>query len=101
MELMKVPRVESKLRVFAFKITFSSGQGAARGSAVGFKLDSLLKLSDTCARNDKMTLVHYVCKLLEKNAITDRFLTRIFSIWFSSKIQLEALAEKMQVVHKG
>jgi len=24
MELMKVPRVESKLRVFAFKITFSS-----------------------------------------------------------------------------
>ncbi|MQI72030.1 hypothetical protein EI017_25045, partial [Escherichia coli] len=103
MELMKVPRVESKLRVFAFKITFSSqvndlrlnlnaineatrevkesvklrqimqtiltlgnalNQGTARGSAVGFKLDSLLKLSDTRARNNKMTLMHYLCKLL-------------------------------------
>ncbi|BFG30785.1 hypothetical protein CerSpe_170580 [Prunus speciosa] len=102
-ELMKVPRVESKLRVFAFKITFSSqvndlrlhlntingaarevkesaklrqimqtiltlgnalNQGTARGSAIGFKLDSLLKLSDTRARNNKMTLMHYLCKLI-------------------------------------
>ncbi|EEF42479.1 conserved hypothetical protein [Ricinus communis] len=102
LELMKVPRVEAKLRVFAFRITFSSqvddlrcnlktindatrevkesvklrqimqtiltlgnalNQGTARGSAVGFKLDSLLKLSDTRARNNKMTLMHYLCKL--------------------------------------
>nr|XP_011465284.1 PREDICTED: formin-like protein 3 [Fragaria vesca subsp. vesca] len=101
--LMKVPRVEPKLRVFAFKITFSSqvkdlrsnlitinsatkevkesaklrqvmqtiltlgnalNQGTARGSAIGFKLDSLLKLSDTHARNNKMTLMHYLCKLI-------------------------------------
>nr|GEU29213.1 hypothetical protein [Tanacetum cinerariifolium] len=105
MELMKVPRVESKLRVFAFTITFTSqvsdlrknlsaindatievkesaklrqimqtiltlgnalNQGTARGSAVGFKLDSLLKLSDTRARNNKMTLMHYLCKLLSE-----------------------------------
>lgn len=33
------------------------------GSAVGFKLDSLLKLSDTRARNNKMTLMHYLCKV--------------------------------------
>ncbi|GMQ06950.1 hypothetical protein CsSME_00051347 [Camellia sinensis var. sinensis] len=97
LELMNVPRVESKLRVFAFRITFSSqvsdlrcnlntinaaarevkestklrqvmqtiltlgnalNQGTARGSAIGFKLDSLLKLSDTHARNNKMTLMH-------------------------------------------
>uniref|UniRef100_A0A2K2B4V0 Formin-like protein n=1 Tax=Populus trichocarpa TaxID=3694 RepID=A0A2K2B4V0_POPTR len=102
LELMKVPRVEAKLRVFAFRITFSSqvddlrrnlnsindatrevkesaklrqimqtiltlgnalNQGTARGSAVGFKLDSLLKLSDTRARNNKMTLMHYLCKV--------------------------------------
>nr|XP_016457029.1 PREDICTED: formin-like protein 3 isoform X2 [Nicotiana tabacum] len=82
----QVPRVESKLRVFSFTITFFNqvtdlrtnlstinnatrevkesaklrqimqtiltlgnalNQGTARGSAVGFKLDSLLKLSDT------------------------------------------------------
>ncbi|WVZ93485.1 hypothetical protein U9M48_039460, partial [Paspalum notatum var. saurae] len=101
MELMKVPRVESKLRVFSFKIQFRSqvsdlkrnlnivnssaeeirgsvklkrimqtilslgnalNQGTARGSAVGFRLDSLLKLSDTRARNNKMTLMHYLSK---------------------------------------
>ncbi|RYR52833.1 hypothetical protein Ahy_A06g027701 [Arachis hypogaea] len=31
-------------------------------SAIGFKLDSLLKLTDTCASNNKMTLMHYLCK---------------------------------------
>lgn len=30
---------------------------------MGFKLDSLLKLSDTRARNNKMTLMHYLCKV--------------------------------------
>jgi hypothetical protein len=33
------------------------------GSAVGFRLDSLLKLSDTRARNNKMTLMHYLSKV--------------------------------------
>ncbi|XP_031483035.1 formin-like protein 6 isoform X2 [Nymphaea colorata] len=103
LELMKVPRVESKLRVFSFKIQFYSqvsdlrknlnivnsaaeeiknsiklkmimqtilslgnalNQGTARGSAIGFRLDSLLKLTDTRARNNKMTLMHYLCKVL-------------------------------------
>ncbi|GAA0167748.1 hypothetical protein LIER_43797 [Lithospermum erythrorhizon] len=102
LELMKVPRVESKLQVFLFKIQFSAqvtdfkkslntvncaceevrnssklkeimkkilflgntlNQGTARGSAVGFKLDSLLKLGDTRATNGKMTLMHYLCKV--------------------------------------
>ncbi|KAJ6829506.1 formin-like protein 6 [Iris pallida] len=102
LELMKVPRVESKLRVFSFKFQFRSlvadlsgnlnivnssakeirnsaklkrimqtilslgnalNQGTARGSAIGFRLDSLLKLTDTRARNNKMTLMHYLCKV--------------------------------------
>ncbi|KAH9661093.1 Formin-like protein 13 [Citrus sinensis] len=84
LELMKVPRVESKLRVFSFKIQFHTqvrnsaklrrimqtilslgnalNQGTARGAAIGFRLDSLLKLTDTRARNNKMTLMHYLCK---------------------------------------
>lgn len=33
------------------------------GSAVGFKLDSLLKLADTRASTSKMTLMHYLCKV--------------------------------------
>lgn len=141
MELMKVPRIESKLRVFAFKITFSGqvsdlrknlntindatrevkesvklrqimqtiltlgnalNQGTARGSAVGFKLDSLLKLSDTRARNNKMTLMHYLCKLLaEKMPELIDFDKDLVHLEAASKIQLKALAEEMQAVHKG
>ncbi|KAI5412381.1 Formin-like protein 3 [Lathyrus oleraceus] len=141
MELMKVPRVESKLRVFAFKITFSGqvsdlrknlntikdatrevkesvklrqimqtilmlgnalNQGTTRGSAVGFKLDSLLKLSDTRARNNKMTLMHYLCKLLaEKMPELIDFDKDLLNMEAASKIQLKALAEEMQAVHKG
>ncbi|KAI9083832.1 hypothetical protein K1719_034090 [Acacia pycnantha] len=141
MELMKVPRVEAKLRVFAFKITFSSqvndlrlnlntindaarevkesmklrqimqtiltlgnalNQGTARGSAVGFKLDSLLKLSDTRARNNKMTLMHYLCKLLfEKMPELLDFGKDLVHLEAASKIQLKALAEEMQAVSKG
>lgn len=33
------------------------------GAAVGFKLDSLSKLSDIHAANRKMTLMHYLCKV--------------------------------------
>ncbi|XP_022735918.1 LOW QUALITY PROTEIN: formin-like protein 14 [Durio zibethinus] len=141
LELMKVPRVESKLRVFAFRITFSSqvddlrsnlntinnvtaevkesmklrqimqtiltlgnalNQGTARGSAVGFKLDSLLKLSDTRARNNKMTLMHYLCKLLsEKMPELLDFDKDLIHLEAASKIQLKALAEEMQAVSKG
>lgn len=141
LELMKVPRVESKLRVFAFKITFSTqvqdlrvnldtinaasrevresmklrqimqtiltlgnalNQGTARGSAVGFKLDSLLKLSDTRARNNKMTLMHYLCKLLaEKMPELLDFDKDLIHLEAASKIQLKSLAEEMQAVSKG
>lgn len=141
LELMKVPRVESKLRVFSFTITFSSqvndlrsnlntindatkevkesvklrqimqtiltlgnalNQGTARGSAVGFKLDSLLKLSDTRAINNKMTLMHYLCKLLaEKMSELLDFDKDLVHLDAASKIQLKSLAEEMQAVSKG
>ncbi|VFQ70548.1 unnamed protein product [Cuscuta campestris] len=140
-ELMKVPRVESKLRVFAFTITFSNqvkdlrlnlntindatrevkesgklreimqtiltlgnalNQGTARGSAVGFKLDSLLKLSDTRARNNKMTLMHYLCKLLaDKMPDLLDYGKDLVHLEAAAKIQLKSLAEEMQAVSKG
>ncbi|KAK8450873.1 hypothetical protein SEVIR_6G116000v4 [Setaria viridis] len=141
MELMKVPRVESKLRVFSFKIQFRSqvsdlkrnlnivnssaeeirgsvklkrimqtilslgnalNQGTARGSAVGFRLDSLLKLSDTRARNNKMTLMHYLSKVLsEKLPELLDFPKDLASLELAAKIQLKSLAEEMQAVNKG
>ncbi|KAJ9548758.1 hypothetical protein OSB04_021301 [Centaurea solstitialis] len=85
LELMRVPRSEAKLRVFSYKLQFGTqirssvklrrvmqtilslgnalNQGTARGAAVGFRLDSLLKLNETRARNNKMTLMHYLCKV--------------------------------------
>ncbi|KAL7111925.1 hypothetical protein ACP275_05G119900 [Erythranthe tilingii] len=141
LELMKVPRVEPKLRVFAFTITFTSqvkdlklnlntindaarevkeslklreimqtiltlgnalNQGTARGSAVGFKLDSLLKLSDTRARNNKMTLMHYLCKIIaERMPDLLDFSKDLVHLESASKIQLKSLAEEMQAVSKG
>uniref|UniRef100_F6GT55 Formin-like protein n=1 Tax=Vitis vinifera TaxID=29760 RepID=F6GT55_VITVI len=141
LELMKVPRVESKLRVFSFKIQFGSqisdfrkslntvnsaceevrnsvklkeimkkilylgntlNQGTARGSAVGFKLDSLLKLTDTRASNSKMTLMHYLCKVLASKSpgLLD-FHEDLVSLEAASKIQLKSLAEEMQAIMKG
>ncbi|KAI4340123.1 hypothetical protein MLD38_024991 [Melastoma candidum] len=141
LELMKVPRVESKLRVFSFKIQFGSqisefrksltnvssaceevrnsdklkeimkrilflgnvlNQGTARGSAIGFKLDSLLKLSDTRATNNKMTLMHFLCKkLADKNPELLDFHRDLGSLEIASKIQLKSLAEEMQAIIKG
>lgn len=141
MELMKVPRVDSKLRVFSFRIQFRSqvsdlkrnlnivnssaeeirgsaklkrimqtilslgnalNQGTARGSAVGFRLDSLLKLSDTRARNNKMTLMHYLSKVLsEKLPELLDFPKDLASLELAAKIQLKSLAEEMQAINKG
>ncbi|KAJ1406280.1 Tensin-type phosphatase domain [Sesbania bispinosa] len=140
-EQMKVPRVESKLRVFSFKIQFGTqikefkkslntvnsacdevrnslklkeimkkilylgntlNQGTARGSAVGFKLDSLLKLTDTRASNSKMTLMHYLCKVLaEKSPALLDFHLDLVSLEAATKIQLKSLAEEMQAIIKG
>ncbi|MCH79326.1 formin-like protein 13-like [Trifolium medium] len=123
-ELMKVPRVESKLRVFSFKIQFHSqirnsvklkrimqtiltlgnalNQGTARGSAIGFRLETLLKLTETRARNNKMTLMHYLCKVLDDKLpeVLD-FSKDLANLEPAAKIQLKFLAEEMQAINKG
>ncbi|CAN1224271.1 Formin-like protein 13 [Linum grandiflorum] len=141
LELMKVPRIEAKLRVFAFKMQFRSqvsdlrkslqtvnsaaeqirnsgklkrimqtilslgnalNQGTARGSAIGFRLDSLLKLTDTRAKNNKMTLMHYLCKVLaDKLPELLDFSKDLTSLEPASKVQLKFLAEEMQAISKG
>ncbi|KAK8982752.1 hypothetical protein V6N11_046664 [Hibiscus sabdariffa] len=141
MELMKVPRVETKLNVFLFKIQFNTqivefrkslntvnsacdeirnsprfkeimkkilflgnvlNQGTARGAAVGFKLDSLLKLSDTRASNSRMTLMNYLCKVLaSKTPELLEFYKDFVNLEAATKIQLKSLAEEMQAITKG
>ncbi|RDX64477.1 Formin-like protein 6, partial [Mucuna pruriens] len=124
MELMKVPRVESKLRVFSFKIQFHSqvrnsvkfkrimqtilslgnalNQGTTRGSAIGFRLDSLLKLTETRARDKKMTLMHYLSKVLaDKLPEVLDFSKDLANLEPAAKVQLKILAEEMQAINKG
>ncbi|KAJ4788174.1 Formin-like protein [Rhynchospora pubera] len=141
LELMKVPRVESKLRVFSFKIQFTSqmkdvtkslqlvgaacdairnseklkeimkkilnlgntmNQGTARGSAVGFKLDSLLKLADTRGKDSKVTLMHYLCKVTATKwpHLMD-FHEELAGLENASKIQLKVLTEEQESISKG
>ncbi|KAI3771863.1 hypothetical protein L6452_03034 [Arctium lappa] len=72
------------------------------GAAVGFKLDSLLKLNETRARNNKMTLMHYLCKVLaDKLPELLDFSKELGSLEPASKIQLKILAEEMQAITKG
>ncbi|KAJ3699040.1 hypothetical protein LUZ61_002745 [Rhynchospora tenuis] len=77
-------------------------QGTARGSAVGFKLDSLLKLSDTRARDNRTTLMHYLCKVLAENLpeVLD-FSSDLIHIEPASKIQFKYLAEGMKEISDG
>ncbi|KAG6490703.1 hypothetical protein ZIOFF_052013 [Zingiber officinale] len=77
-------------------------QGTARGSAIGFRLDSLLKLSDICARNNKMTLLHYLCKVLEEKLpeVLDFHKNLVF-LEAASKLEFKILAEEMQAISKG
>ncbi|XP_020703895.2 formin-like protein 5 isoform X1 [Dendrobium catenatum] len=141
LELMKVPRVEAKLKVFCFKLQFNNqradirkslytvdsaceeirnsnklkeimkkilslgntlNRGTARGAAVGFRLDSLLKLTDTRATNNKTTLMHYLCKVLDSRSshLMD-FHKDFISLEAASKIQLKALADEQRGVVKG
>jgi len=77
-------------------------QGTARGAAVGFRLDSLLKLSDIRARNNRMTLMHYLCKVLsDKLPEVLDFNRDLAHLEPASKIQLKELAEEMQAITKG
>ncbi|XP_024390582.1 formin-like protein 3 isoform X1 [Physcomitrium patens] len=141
LEMMRVPRMEAKLRVFSFKILFNQqiselrenllvvnnasrqvreslklrrvmqtilslgnalNSGTARGSAIGFKLDSLLKLTDTRARNNRMTLMHYLCKVIaDKLPELLDFDKDLQDLEAATKIQLKSLAEEMQAVSKG
>lgn len=77
-------------------------QGTSRGSAIGFRLDSLLKIADTRARNKKTTLMHYLCKVLaDKLPEVLDFSKDLASLEPASKIQLKFLAEEMQAISKG
>ncbi|KAK1422303.1 hypothetical protein QVD17_25322 [Tagetes erecta] len=140
LEFMNVPRVESKLHVFLFKLQFNTklaelkkslntinsacnevrssdklmelgnlymgntfNKGTARGTAIGFKLDTLLKLTDTRASNSTTSAMHFFCKVVDSKspALLD-FHLDLVTLESATKIQLmKSLAEEMQAIIKG
>ncbi|KAL7605975.1 hypothetical protein Lser_V15G18424 [Lactuca serriola] len=76
-------------------------QETARGDAVGFKLDSFLKLSDTISSNNKITLMHYICKVLaSKSPSLIEFHLDLVSLESANKIQFKSLTEEMNAICK-
>ncbi|WOL08643.1 formin-like protein 17 [Canna indica] len=95
----------SKLKIIML-VVLSLGnalnQGTSRGSAIGFKLDSLLKLTDTRASNKKMTLMHYLCKVLADNFPVAFDLDKdLVSLESASKIDPKVLADDIEEICKG
>lgn len=64
------------------------------GSAVGFKLDSLSKLTETRASNSKMTLMHYLCKVQVLVTINKDIISWHTILIFLFHFELQVLAEK-------
>jgi formin 2 len=77
-------------------------QGTPKGSAVGFRLESLLELSKTYAPNSSMTLMHYLCKVLASKAphLLD-FYEDLQGLESVSEIKMNSLAEEKQVIYIG
>ncbi|KAL0330853.1 UNVERIFIED_CONTAM: Formin-like protein 18 [Sesamum angustifolium] len=95
----KICQVETNHANYSFTGN-ALNHGTARGSAVGFRLDSLLKLTETRARNNKLTLMH-ICVLAEKLPEVLDFHKDLVSLEAATKVQLKYLAEEMQAVSKG
>lgn len=64
------------------------------GSAVGFKLDSLSKLTETRASNSKMTLMHYLCKVQVLVTINEDIMSWHTILICLFHFELQVLAEK-------
>ncbi|KAI3911254.1 hypothetical protein MKW92_029627, partial [Papaver armeniacum] len=78
-------------------------QGTRRGSAIGFELESLLKLSDTHAytTTSKMSLMHYLCKVIAaKYPKLLNFHSTLPSLEAASKIESKSLSEDLQEITK-
>nr|XP_043619708.1 formin-like protein 18 [Erigeron canadensis] len=107
MVFLSVEQIRSSVKLRRVMQTILSlgnalNQGTSRGAAVGFRLDSLLKLNETRSRNTKMTLMHYLCKVIaDKLPELLDFSKELSSLEPASKIQLKILHEEMQTFAKG
>ncbi|KAA8496590.1 Formin-like protein 20 [Porphyridium purpureum] len=78
-------------------------QGTRRGQARGFKLDALLKLTETRTIDGRMTLLHFIVDLIEKKdaSVLDDLENELSSIEAGSKIVREELSADIAGLNKG
>ncbi|KMZ64967.1 hypothetical protein ZOSMA_340G00130 [Zostera marina] len=97
-------RSSVKLKEIFKKILFIGNhlnKGTAKGSAIGFHIESLLKLTDTRA-NNATTLMHFLCKITaSRSAHLLDFYDDLGNLDAASKIQLKVLGEEMDEITKG
>lgn len=76
--------------------------GTHRGCAAGFKLDTLLKLSDIKATDKKTSLLQFVIQqLLKQDPTIDRLTHSMAHVKPASTLQLSAIAAMLQEIKLG
>jgi len=77
-------------------------QGTNRGAARGFRLESIIKLKSTKARNNKTTLLHYLIRVIEQK-VPD-----VLGVWAelptlegAAKVALAQCGEEMAFLQKS
>ncbi|KAL7601474.1 hypothetical protein Lser_V15G22603 [Lactuca serriola] len=115
LECAKIPRIKPKLRVFAFTITFSSQvnnlsenlstiKDATKEfrSTGGFRLDNFRDLGYTYATDKKITLLHYLCKVVaEQTPELLDFDKDLIHLQSASMIQIKSLHEDKYAIING
>ncbi|CAI9281467.1 unnamed protein product [Lactuca saligna] len=90
-----------KLKEIVKRIMYLGNTLNQETAGVGFRIDSLLKLSDTISSNNKITLMHYICKVLaSKSPSLIDFHLDLVSLESANKIQFKSLTEEMNAICK-
>ncbi|PWA73416.1 formin, FH2 domain-containing protein [Artemisia annua] len=72
------------------------------GDAIGFRLESLLKLTDIRSNNHRTSLMHYLCKVLaDKQPELLDFFKDLRSLVHASKLVVKSLADDMHSITTG
>ncbi len=76
--------------------------GTYRGQARGFRLETLLRLTDVKAVDRKTSLLHFVVKELKKTSPEVEFLGKELSLVIkASALHLDGTRESLDFVSKG
>ncbi|EFA83348.1 actin binding protein [Heterostelium album PN500] len=96
-ESTKIPKI---IEIILILGNFING-GTPRGNAFGFKLNTITKLADTKSTDNKMSLINYLAKVLQKdfNSLTN-FAEELKHVEPASKISMSNLLSEIATLRK-